>query len=855
MVTRCHSYTLVWGMASVSPKRVEARSETYPPSPPPDGIRAQAQQLSLQTSQGGGPSSQLQQQQQIQQLKQQMGIQIPGATGVTGVTGVSSGSDVGLAQELTQLGHNDVSKLNSAPPGGRDKNTSRGPGSDCKDDASSVSGSVLETALAQMSSVLEEAKEFLKQQKKPVSGEGGMRSMNSEQDEQDLQWISESDFSGLSKNQKKMPPAPASATDKKMLAEFNTFRSALGSRGLPFTLPSYEYLPASSDKQPIPLAVTDIDLKFIVLVLMQETLYVGMLQDWEHSLGGPQSLKLLPEALSLLSMAQDLSQSDLKNILRVKEQGLGEAWKRIWGTLNESMGCTSKNLLSFLHAALRLAVERRYVLSSENREQVTEASQLNQHLGGRSSAVSCSRATTSRSSVQPKSGMAFGQELGGDWAKLRSFLSRTLPSFNAGFTHEHPPELPAGIIKSCIIIARFLGDSGQFREADVLFDHARVLAINGGNKNFCAEVSLYCAELLNKWSASDPAYSVATMARSAEYASQAAMLYDSIETPTDPADKVIHLEKFAQALYWKGLNYSTLCRLGGTDGCSAELACSTARDSLDKCLALRKEIKCSGAKIAAAQFARGVLTFCMAEALSSGHIYKGVHGNGTRTQAAEGLYQKAMELFHEVYEDWRSRLGESALETVKAVTMLSTVANKLDGPAAAIKWSKIEVQIREEVQGTLHPRTQQAKRNHANLLEALAAQNARQRIMGEEPGRESSGVPKIENVDEKKDDPKAKLEGKDSNSSRMNTLLEAVETVGGKRKDEDDEDDEDGKDEEENLRRKKLKKEKGDKDYAKDDGLKDDGVKSDDDSKSAAVVHKDSSADDEDDERRRECRS
>ena len=45
------------------------------------------------------------------------------------------------------------------------------------------------------------------------------------------------------------------------------------------------------------------------------------------------------------------------------------------------------------------------------------------------------------------------------------------------------------MIKSCIIIARFLGDSGQFREADILFDRARILAIKGGNKHFCAEVS------------------------------------------------------------------------------------------------------------------------------------------------------------------------------------------------------------------------------------------------------------------------------------------------------------------------------------------------------------------------------
>jgi hypothetical protein len=57
---------------------------------------------------------------------------------------------------------------------------------------------------------------------------------------------------------------------------------------------------------------------------------------------------------------------------------------------------------------------------------------------------------------------------------------------------------------------------------------------------------------------------------------------------------------------------------------------------------------------------------------------------------------------------------------------LSTVSNKLKGPAAAIEWSKLEVQIREEVQGTLHPRTQQARRNHASLLECLDNKSALQ---------------------------------------------------------------------------------------------------------------------------------
>ena len=493
---------------------------------------------------------QMQQQQlQLQQL-QQLGIQLPGASAGTDAAAPS------LAQQLTQLGcGDDASKLKKLAEGGEKSGACEG--TESKDAKPGDSPADLERALAQMSGVLEEAKEFLKQQKKPFWGEGGTKRSSAahsslEQDEQDMNWISADDFSGASKANMLSPPPPTAA-DKKMLAEFNTFKSAFGSRGLPFTLLSTEYMPANST-QSIPFSVTDKDLKYLVLLLMQETLYTGMLQDWEHSLEGSTSLKLLQETLSILSLAQDLSQSDLKTILRIKESGQGESWKRIWGTLHESLGCPSKGLLSFLHTALRLAVERRYILSSEHPERVAKA------------------------------GQPFRQELRGDWAKLRFFLSRTLASLEEGFARENPSkhELPTGVIKSCIIIARFLGDSGQFREADILFDRARVLAIKGGNKNFCAEVSLYCAELLNKWSASDPAYSVETMARSAEYASQAALLYESIDIQGDIPTQ----EKFSQALYWKGLNYSTLCRLGGTAGCTAENACSTAREALDKCLAM-----------------------------------------------------------------------------------------------------------------------------------------------------------------------------------------------------------------------------------------------------------------------------
>ena len=156
--------------------------------------------------------------------------------------------------------------------------------------------------------------------------------------------------------------------------------------------------------------------------------------------------------------------------------------------------------------------------------------------------------------------------------------------------------------------------------------------------------------------------------------------------------------------------------------------------------------------------------------------------------------QKAMDLFHEVYEDWRSRLGEAALETVKAVTMLSTVSNKLDGPASAIKWSKMEVQIREEVQGTLHPRTQQAKRNLANLIEVVAALNTRQRMTGEDASNKDGALDAFADshcLPSREDKTKGSLNvkpevGLDAGNSRMNALLGLVHqeaTAGSTRND------------------------------------------------------------------------
>ena len=75
-----------------------------------------------------------------------------------------------------------------------------------------------------------------------------------------------------------------------------------------------------------------------------------------------------------------------------------------------------------------------------------------------------------------------------------------------------------------------------------------------------AEVSLHCAEILNKWAASLNEYSKDIMVRAAEYALQAKETYkDELQTPQSEVVSA----KYAESLYWMGLNFATLCRLGG----------------------------------------------------------------------------------------------------------------------------------------------------------------------------------------------------------------------------------------------------------------------------------------------------
>ena len=67
---------------------------------------------------------------------------------------------------------------------------------------------------------------------------------------------------------------------------------------------------------------------------------------------------------------------------------------------------------------------------------------------------------------------------------------------------------------------------------------------------------------------------------------------------------------------------------------------------------------------------------------------------------------------------WASVYGEKHLETVKAITMIGTLLHRLQGAQAGMEWYRKELKIREELQGEMHPRTQQARRMFTSLLDA-----------------------------------------------------------------------------------------------------------------------------------------
>ena len=86
-------------------------------------------------------------------------------------------------------------------------------------------------------------------------------------------------------------------------------------------------------------------------------------------------------------------------------------------------------------------------------------------------------------------------------------------------------------------------------------------------------------------------------------------------------------------------------------------------------------------------------------------------------QAVNELLATSLKDFEHAYGQWCEAYGEKHLQTVKAITMIGQLQSRINGKEAGIEWSRRELRIREELQGELHPRTQQARRNYTNMID------------------------------------------------------------------------------------------------------------------------------------------
>ena len=292
---------------------------------------------------------------------------------------------------------------------------------------------------------------------------------------------------------------------------------------------------------------------------------------------------------------------------------------------------------------------------------------------------------------------------------------------------------------STVIVAKMLSENGEFENAEKVLqlsqqsqspaeletepsacDSNAKFDLNFPSERRSAEISLYCAEILNKWAASSPEYTKDVMIRAAEYALQAKEYF---EGEIDSGNQNEMLESlFGESLYWMGLNFATMCRLGGGGRWGCQQSYDIANAALARCQKLRTGPDVAEHLTAEVTFAQGVLSFCKAEAVKAGHL-KSIKME--KAILVERKYLQALQLFQHSHKMWTSVFGEKHLETVKAVTMIGAMINRLQGGQAAMQWYRKELKMREELQGEMHPRTQQARRIYTSTLDAKLAAERR----------------------------------------------------------------------------------------------------------------------------------
>jgi len=176
--------------------------------------------------------------------------------------------------------------------------------------------------------------------------------------------------------------------------------------------------------------------------------------------------------------------------------------------------------------------------------------------------------------------------------------------------------------RSCRIVARFLGDAGQFEDAEELIQVTQGFLGEAGpfkmgsaaRQQLRGDTNLHCAELLNTWAASSKEYSRHLMVRGAQYAMEAANIFAAIR----PADRGT-VNSFASSLYWCALNFATLCRLGGGGKWSTADASEASAEAIRVAQGMVTE-DTPHEHMGELHFAQGVLSFCRSESIVAGHL-------------------------------------------------------------------------------------------------------------------------------------------------------------------------------------------------------------------------------------------
>jgi hypothetical protein len=118
-------------------------------------------------------------------------------------------------------------------------------------------------------------------------------------------------------------------------------------------------------------------------------------------------------------------------------------------------------------------------------------------------------------------------------------------------------------------------------------------------------------------------------------------------------------------------------------------------------------------------FGQGVLAFCKAEAIQ----LEAIQPSGDKTADGEilELQEKALECFSTCHRQFSEIHSPKHLEAVKCLTMMGLVNKCLGRLKAALECYAKEVAVRDEVQGEMHPRAQQARRVYNDLIEQVEA--------------------------------------------------------------------------------------------------------------------------------------